>query len=83
MQVAIRWRRRELNPYSQNRNDIASKPLTASGKSLGVSGEWVEYNDCRLMAEIDPTLKKIIHVWDTLPESIRKAVETICLHSIS
>ena len=73
----------DSNACPHCRNDIISQQLTNNNKSLGVSGECVEGNDCRSMTEIDPSLKKIIHAWDTLPEPIRKAVETICLSPIT
>jgi len=34
------------------------------------------------MTKLDPTLRKIIDAWDTLPKPIRMAVEAICLNPV-
>ena len=78
-----KWRRRESNAYPQCQKHESTQQLTSALNVLGVSGECLEYTDCHRMAGIDAGLWKIINVWHTLPEAVRKEVEPKCLEPAS
>jgi hypothetical protein len=78
-----KWRRRESNACPLLHNGDTGQGLTSALDELGVSGECGEFSDCHRSAGIDARLWEIIRVWHTLPESLRKEVESMCLQSPS
>ena len=67
-----------IEPSASNQQSIDTTDVTTRAKPLGVSGECCEDSDCRYKS-LDDSLLSIIAVWETLPESIKKELEAICL----
>ena len=56
--------------------------LRTRAKAWGVSGECCEDDDGQHKS-LDDSLLRIIPVWESLPESLRKEVEATCLQPVS
>ena len=65
-----------------NQQPVIPSEVALEPEPLGVFRECSNSSNCRCMS-FDVRLKSIIAVWDTLPESIKKEMEAMCLQAPS
>lgn len=73
------WRRQELNECLECHNARTGNGLSGSSLAMTVNCQCSTSTNCQLLQTLDPTLIKLIDVWDSLPKNIKKAVEALCL----
>lgn len=75
----FKWRRRESNERPCLHNHVPHQAVTTRPDSLSALCLLSGDTDCHQLSLNDPRLSRIAAVWSQLPESVRDAVEAICL----
>ena len=71
-----------IEPAASIQQSIDTSDVRMREKPLGVSGECCEDTDCQYKS-LDDSLLRIIAVWETLREPIKKEVDAKCLEPAS
>ncbi len=71
-----------IEPLASNQQSIDTSDVTTRAKPLGVFWECPDGSNCQCMS-LDDSLLRIIAVWETLPESIKKEVDAMCIQPAS
>jgi len=78
-----KWRRRESNECPHLCKALNQHALLNGTEDMAAFCQCQDVTDCPQLSAFEPSLKRIIAVWQSLPEAIRDKVEALCLQPAS
>ncbi len=71
------WRRRELNPQANCRNQLPAKTLREDSIELSAHLQCSDGATCRYKSLDDIRLRKVINCWNDIQEEVQATIELL------